>query len=275
MGEDVPGRLEAALANAQVTRGGMVAPDDSYLYATKSYGGQLYSEMTHRLHDVAGGLVITCPTIADLDNPEIGDYLRKYLRTMDGVSGEDRMRIFHIIRDLTADTYGGWDKVTNQVVGGGMHFQRWPRSTRSTWRPPRNGRRLRLASSPSDATAPDRSRAARRHLRLAHAGDRRRPRPPEAPGPRCRENLAGIVEREVTLGPGNDDNERARLATLLDEGADTDLSTLRAQLLARLADPSPIDPDASLAIYEVLLETVRADLAISKPGYADWTREET
>jgi 4-hydroxybutyryl-CoA dehydratase/vinylacetyl-CoA-Delta-isomerase len=42
---------------------------------------------------------------------------------MEGVSGEDRMRIFHIIRDLTADTYGGWDKVTNQVVGGGMHFQ--------------------------------------------------------------------------------------------------------------------------------------------------------
>ncbi len=114
---------EAALANARVTAGGMVAPDDSYLYATKSYGGQLYSEMTHRLHDVAGGLVITCPTIADLENPEIGAYLRKYLRTMEGVDGEDRMRIFHIIRDLTADTYGGWDKVTNQVVGGGMHFQ--------------------------------------------------------------------------------------------------------------------------------------------------------
>jgi hypothetical protein len=88
-------------------------------------------------------------------------------------------------------------------------------------------------------------------------------------------NLAGIVEREVTLGPGNDDNERTRLAALLDEGADTDLSTLRTQLLARLADPSPLDPDESLAIYDVLLETVRADLAISKPGYADWTREET
>jgi len=88
-------------------------------------------------------------------------------------------------------------------------------------------------------------------------------------------NLAGIVEREVTLGPGNDDNERRRLAALLDQGADTDLSTLRAQLLARLADPSPLDPDESLAIYDVLLETVRADLAISKPGYADWTREET
>jgi hypothetical protein len=88
-------------------------------------------------------------------------------------------------------------------------------------------------------------------------------------------NLAGIVEREVTLGPGNDDNERTRLAALLDAGADSDLVTLRTQLLARLADPSPLDADESLAIYDVLLETVRADLAISKPGYADWTGEET
>jgi 4-hydroxybutyryl-CoA dehydratase/vinylacetyl-CoA-Delta-isomerase len=115
---------ESALANARVTDGGMVCPDDSFLYATKAYGGHLYSEMTHYLHDVAGGAVITAPTIADLDNPEIGDALRKYMRTMDGVSGEDRTRIFHIIRDLFADTYGGWDKVTNQVVGGGMHHQR-------------------------------------------------------------------------------------------------------------------------------------------------------
>jgi 4-hydroxybutyryl-CoA dehydratase / vinylacetyl-CoA-Delta-isomerase len=115
---------EAALASASVNAGGMVCPDESYLYATKSYGGHLYSEMTHRLHDVAGGLVITAPAIADLDNENTGDYVRKYMRTMDGVSGEDRLRIFHVIRDLTADTYGGWDKVTNQVVGGGMHHQR-------------------------------------------------------------------------------------------------------------------------------------------------------
>lgn len=114
---------ESALANATFERG-MVRPDDSFLYATKAYGGHLYSEMTHYLHDVAGGAVITAPTIADLDNPEIGDDLRKYMRTMEGVSGEDRTRIFHIIRDLFADTYGGWDKVTNQVVGGGMHHQR-------------------------------------------------------------------------------------------------------------------------------------------------------
>ena len=59
----------------------MVCPGDSYLYAVKAYGGPLYSEMIHRLHDVAGGLVITAPAIADLDNPDTGDYVRKYMRT--------------------------------------------------------------------------------------------------------------------------------------------------------------------------------------------------
>jgi aromatic ring hydroxylase len=77
----------------------MVRPDDSFLYATKAYGGHLYSEMTHYLHDVAGGAVITAPSIADLDNPETGAHLRKYMQTMAGVPGEDRVRIFHVIRD--------------------------------------------------------------------------------------------------------------------------------------------------------------------------------
>ena len=88
-------------------------------------------------------------------------------------------------------------------------------------------------------------------------------------------NLAGIVEREFTLGPANDEAERTRLAELFDQPAAADLATLRAQLLARLTDPAPLDADESVAIYDALLDTVRADLAISKPGYADWTQEET
>jgi 4-hydroxybutyryl-CoA dehydratase/vinylacetyl-CoA-Delta-isomerase len=115
---------KAALAEATVRADGRVRPDESYLYATKSYGTRTYSDMTYFLHDVAGGAVITAPTIADLDNPEIGDFCRKYMRTMESVSGEERIRIFHAIRDLTADAFGGWDKVTSQAVGGSMNRQR-------------------------------------------------------------------------------------------------------------------------------------------------------
>lgn len=115
---------ETALANSRVTEGGMVRPDESFVYAGKAYGSQLYSDMVGLLHDVAGGLIVTVPTLADVENPEIGGYITKYMRTMAGVSGVDRMKIFHLIRDLTADTYGYWAKVSSQHVAGGIFAAR-------------------------------------------------------------------------------------------------------------------------------------------------------
>jgi 4-hydroxybutyryl-CoA dehydratase/vinylacetyl-CoA-Delta-isomerase len=34
------------------------------------------------------------------------------------------MRLFHAIRDLTADSLGGWKAVTNIQAGGGLYAQR-------------------------------------------------------------------------------------------------------------------------------------------------------
>jgi 4-hydroxybutyryl-CoA dehydratase/vinylacetyl-CoA-Delta-isomerase len=115
---------EAALAHASTTETGVVVPAESYIYGVKSYGGERYNEMVGYLHDISGALVLTCPGVADYDNEATHMYMEKYLRTMEGVTGEDRMRIFHLIRDLTADQYGGWAKVTNQMVGGGLYAQR-------------------------------------------------------------------------------------------------------------------------------------------------------
>jgi 4-hydroxybutyryl-CoA dehydratase/vinylacetyl-CoA-Delta-isomerase len=114
----------AALAHAETTADGTVVPADVHVYATMAYGRSLFNEMVSYLHDVSGALLLTCPTVADYENPETHDDMEKYLRTMEGVSGEDRMRIFHVIRDLTADHYGGWAKISNQMVGGGLHAQR-------------------------------------------------------------------------------------------------------------------------------------------------------
>jgi 4-hydroxybutyryl-CoA dehydratase/vinylacetyl-CoA-Delta-isomerase len=114
----------AALAHAAKTDTGMVVPADNHVYATMAYGRGLFNTMVGYLHDMSGALLLTVPTVADYLNPETHDYMEKYLRTMEGVTGEDRMKIFHVIRDLTADHYGGWAKVTNQMVGGGLYAQR-------------------------------------------------------------------------------------------------------------------------------------------------------
>jgi 4-hydroxybutyryl-CoA dehydratase/vinylacetyl-CoA-Delta-isomerase len=80
--------------------------------------------MVRHLHDIAGGAVLTSPTLADLENPETGPYVEKYMRTMPGVDAGDRLRLFHAIRDLTADALGGWHLVTNLQSGGGLFAQR-------------------------------------------------------------------------------------------------------------------------------------------------------
>jgi 4-hydroxybutyryl-CoA dehydratase/vinylacetyl-CoA-Delta-isomerase len=115
---------DRALANARTTPAGTVRPDDSAVYATKAYGGERYNDMLSYLHDICGGLVLTVPATSDYDNQATHGYMEKYLRTMDGVTGEDRMKIFHLVRDLSADQYGGWKKVTEQMIGGGLIAQR-------------------------------------------------------------------------------------------------------------------------------------------------------
>lgn len=116
--------LEAALANAHATPEGYYYPDELYTNAAKYQGAANFSLMVRHLHDIAGGAVLTAPTLADLENRETGPFVAKYMRTMENVPAEYRMRLFHTIRDLTADAYGGWHHVTNIQSGGGLFAQR-------------------------------------------------------------------------------------------------------------------------------------------------------
>lgn len=116
--------LEAAIANCLITPEGAASPNELYTNAAKYHGAANYALMVRHLHDISGGSVLTAPGISDLENPETGDLVRKYMSTGKGVDGEYRMRLFHAIRDLTADAYGGWRTVTNIQAGGGLYAQR-------------------------------------------------------------------------------------------------------------------------------------------------------
>jgi 4-hydroxybutyryl-CoA dehydratase/vinylacetyl-CoA-Delta-isomerase len=116
--------LEAALVHAQATPEGFYYPDELYTNAAKYQGAAEFGRMVRHLHDIAGGSVVTAPSIADLENPETRAYVEKYMRTGTELTGEERLRIFHTIRDLTADAFGGWYLVTNLQSGGGLFAQR-------------------------------------------------------------------------------------------------------------------------------------------------------
>jgi 4-hydroxybutyryl-CoA dehydratase / vinylacetyl-CoA-Delta-isomerase len=116
--------LESALLHVGRTPDEMVYPSELYTNAAKFYGAASYALMVRDLHDLAGGSVATAPSVADLANPATGDLVRKYMSTGENVSGEYRLRIFHAIRDFTADALGGWRSVATLQSGGGLYAQR-------------------------------------------------------------------------------------------------------------------------------------------------------
>jgi 4-hydroxybutyryl-CoA dehydratase/vinylacetyl-CoA-Delta-isomerase len=116
--------LDYACRHYEKTPSGMVFPNMLAINVAKYYYAANYHQTVRYLHDLGGGLVLTLPLESDLRNPESGKYIRKYLHTKKDVDVEQRMRVYNLIRDLTADAYGGWQFVVALQAGGGLPAQR-------------------------------------------------------------------------------------------------------------------------------------------------------
>ena len=118
--------LDAAIDHADVTAEGYATPSELYTNAAKFHAAKNFSEMVRNLHDIAGGAVITAPSLYDL--ARVQHVVRRREVPLHQHRGRDaaevRLRLFHAIRDLTADAYGGWRAVTLLLGGGGLHAQR-------------------------------------------------------------------------------------------------------------------------------------------------------
>jgi 4-hydroxybutyryl-CoA dehydratase/vinylacetyl-CoA-Delta-isomerase len=61
-------------------------------------------EIVRLAEDIAGGIMVTAPSEKDLRDPKLGKYVDKYLRGVEGVSTEDRLRILRLIENLALGT---------------------------------------------------------------------------------------------------------------------------------------------------------------------------
>ncbi len=61
-------------------------------------------EIARIAQDIAGGLMVTCPSEQDLKSPNTGKWVEKYLSTRAGVSTENRLRILRLIENITMGT---------------------------------------------------------------------------------------------------------------------------------------------------------------------------
>ncbi len=61
-------------------------------------------EIARLAQDIAGGLMVTLPSEADLRSPTVGRWIEKYFKAREGVDTKDRMRILRLIENLTLGT---------------------------------------------------------------------------------------------------------------------------------------------------------------------------
>lgn len=114
---------EAAMVNATRTEDGNMLPSPLFVSALKYFKSEFRAKLLDIQHDIAGDQLVNAPTVGDFEHPDLHEAMQEAFAAP-GFTAEDRLRLFHYVRDTTADAYGGWAFVTGQLAGGGQHAQR-------------------------------------------------------------------------------------------------------------------------------------------------------
>jgi 4-hydroxybutyryl-CoA dehydratase/vinylacetyl-CoA-Delta-isomerase len=104
--------------------GGVAIPDTLLVNIAKLQFAQgLHTAFMH-VQDIAGGLIVTYPAPEDMDHPQYGEALRRYLEAGGGVSGDQRLRVMNLISDLTTGEYGGYQAVLAVHAEGSIEAEK-------------------------------------------------------------------------------------------------------------------------------------------------------
>ncbi len=121
--ETVRGLSSAAAVEGREEEGVFV-PHVVLTNAAKYYFARGYHDAVRDVQDIAGGLVVTGPSQEDRDNPEVWALIEPYLQGREGVSGEARLKMMNLIRDLVASDLGGYLEVLAIHAEGSLEAQK-------------------------------------------------------------------------------------------------------------------------------------------------------
>ena len=121
--EAIYGCSIAASVESEETPSGIYAVDPVLSNTSKLYEGKELHEVIRMMIEIAGGMTTDLPSDKDFANPEIGPLLTKYLKGAEGVSTEDRVRLFRLIeklafesRDIVSNIHGAGSPETHRMT---------------------------------------------------------------------------------------------------------------------------------------------------------------
>jgi Aromatic ring hydroxylase len=113
----------AASVESTPTPSGIYNVDPVLSNTSKLFEGKELAEVIRMMVEIAGGMTTDLPSDKDFANPEIGPLLLKYLKGVEGVSTEDRVRLFRLIeklafesRDIVSNIHGGGSPETHRMT---------------------------------------------------------------------------------------------------------------------------------------------------------------
>ncbi|NGP08101.1 gamma-aminobutyrate dehydratase [Rhodococcus sp. 14C212] len=120
--ETVRGLAELSAIRSRPGEHGVQQPDPLAVNMAKYHFAHGYHHATAILTDLSGGLLATGPGGEDWDNPDIRAVLEKYYAA--AVPAEQRLRLLHLIADLTARDYGGYQAVLATHAEGSLEAEK-------------------------------------------------------------------------------------------------------------------------------------------------------
>ncbi len=123
LGDSLQAFIDAAADTCEI-RDGVAVPNESITNIGKYMFASKYHELVKHVQDIAGGILVTAPWERDFRNEELSGAFQKYLSGGDKSTTDQRLRLLNLVRDLTADTYGGKMMVTTLHAEGSMAAQK-------------------------------------------------------------------------------------------------------------------------------------------------------
>jgi 4-hydroxyphenylacetate 3-monooxygenase len=105
--EGINAHLTAAIAEAEISPGGLLMPNQSLLYTGRVLASSQLPAMMHIARELCGGQICLTPDAATFRHPETAPWLEKFYTINDDWRAEDRRKLLAFARDLLNSDYAG------------------------------------------------------------------------------------------------------------------------------------------------------------------------